>query len=209
VQTVEIIFQQLSIKHRDRLFVKVRFPECNEINRQNNKWNMGANSELKYIFANVNDWLKFAEAKHGGLIVLNAGLIIGILSSYSNIQNFIFKPAVLIGVISFGISVFLSIISQFPVTQNILYRRMTIQNPNLYFFIHLSNIDNNTFLDEFKKVEKDFNPSKFDSDLINQILVNARIAQSKFSFFKFASYLTAFGSGFIGFSTIIKFICHF
>ena len=86
---------------------------------------------------------------------------------------------------------------------------MTIQNPNLYFFIHLSNIDNNTFLDEFKKVEKDFNPSKFDSDLINQILVNARIAQSKFSFFKFASYLTAFGSGFIGFSTIIKFICHF
>ncbi len=170
---------------------------------------MEAKTELKYIFANINDWLKFAEAKHGGLIVLNAGLVVGILSSYSNIQNFVFKPTILIGIICFGISVFLSIISQFPVTQNIFYNKKTVQNPNLYFFGHLSHFDNQTFIDQFKKVDTSFTPSKFDTDLINQILVNARIAQSKFEFFKYAGYLTAFGSGLIGFSSIIKIICQF
>ena len=170
---------------------------------------MEANSELKYIFANVNDWLKFAEAKHGGIIVLNAGLVVGILSSYTNIQNFIFKLTILIGIVCFGISVFLSIISQFPVTQNIFYNKKTIQTPNLYFFGHLSHFDNQTFIDEFKNIDTSFSPSKFDTDLINQILVNARIAQAKFGFFKFASYLTAFGSGLIGFSSIIKILWHF
>jgi methyl-accepting chemotaxis protein len=170
---------------------------------------MEAKPELKYIFSNVNEWLKFAEAKHGGLIVLNAGLVVGILSSYTNIQNFIFMPTILIGIICFGISAFLSIISQFPVTQNIFYNNKVIQNPNLYFFGHLSHFDNQTFIDEFKKVDTSFNPSKFDTDLINQILVNARITQSKFGFFKLASYLTAFGSGLIGLSSIIKIIWHF
>ena len=169
---------------------------------------MEAKAELKYIFSNINDWLKFAEAKHGGLIVLNAGLVVGILSSYTNIQAFIFKPTILIGVICFGISVFLSIISQFPVTQNIFYNKKEVQNPNLYFFGHLSHFDDQTFIDEFKKVDNNFSPTKFDTDLINQILVNARITQAKFSFFKYASYLTAFGSGLIGFSSIIRIVWH-
>jgi|SRR5436190_7599395 len=169
---------------------------------------MEAKTELKYIFSNINDWLKFAEAKHGGLVVLNAGLVVGILSSYSNIQNFISKPLVLIGIFCFGISVFLSIISQFPVTQNIFYNKKTIQNPNLYFFGHLSHLDNQSFIDELKKVDTNFVTTKLDTDLINQILANARIAQAKFSFFKYASYLTALGSGLIGFSSIVKIIWH-
>lgn len=170
---------------------------------------MESKSELKYIFANINDWLKFAEAKHGGLIVLNAGLVIGILSSYNNIQQFIFKPSILIGLICFGISVFLSIVSQFPVTQNTFSKKKKIQNPNLYFFGHLSHFDNQLFIDEFKTIDTGFTPSKFDTDLINQILVNARITQAKYRFFKFASYLTAFGFGLIGLSSIIKILWRF
>ena len=37
------------------------------------------NEDLKFAFANVNDWLKFAEAKNGGLLALNVASIIGIL----------------------------------------------------------------------------------------------------------------------------------
>ena len=169
---------------------------------------MEANLELKYIFSNINDWLKFAEAKHGGLIVFNIGLIVGILSSYSNIQNFTFKSSLLIGIVSFGISVFLSVISQFPVTQNIFHNKKTIKNPNLYFFGHLAFLDSQTFVHEFKNIDSSFQSSKFDLDLINQILVNSRITRVKFTFFKFASYLTAFGFGLIGFSSIIKIIWH-
>lgn len=170
---------------------------------------MEAKNELKYIFGNINDWLKFAEAKHGGLLVLNAGLVIGILSSYSNIQSFVYKPTVLIGVICFGFSVFLSIISQFPVTQNIFYNKKEIKNPNLYFFGHLSHFDNQSFIDELKKIDTNYSAGKLDSDLINQILINARITQAKYTLFKYASYLTAFGSGVIGFSSICKIIWHF
>lgn len=170
---------------------------------------MEAKPELKYIFANTNEWLKFAEAKHAGLIVLNAGLVFGILSSYNNIQNYIFKPTILIGIISLGTSIFLGIISQFPITQNIFYNTKTIQNPNLYFFGHLSNIDKQTFIDEYKLVHPEFKPSKLDTDLINQILVNSRITESKYKIFKFASYLTTLAIGIIGFSSIIKIIWHF
>jgi hypothetical protein len=169
---------------------------------------MEAKLELKYIFANINEWLKFAEAKHAGLIVLNAGFVVGILSSYANIQDFIYKPTIIIGIICFGISVFLSIISQFPVTQNIFYNKKEIQSPNLYFFGHLSHFDNQTFIEEYKKVDTKFSPTKFDTDLINQILVNARIAKAKFVFFKFACYVTAFGFGLVGISSIIKIIWH-
>jgi hypothetical protein len=170
---------------------------------------MEAKSELKYIFSNINDWLKFAEAKHGGLLVLNAGLVVGILSSYSNIQPFISKPTILIGVICFGISVFLSIVSQFPVTQHLFYNKKEIKNPNLYYYQHLSHFDNQTFIDEFKKIDNTFSPTKLDTDLINQILINARITTAKYGYFKFASYLTAFGAGLIGFSSILKIVWHF
>jgi len=171
---------------------------------------MEAESELKYIFANINDWVKFAEAKHGGFLVFNVGLIIGVLSSHSNIYNFIFKPAMLIGIICFGISVIMSIISLFPVTQNIFNnKKKIIQSPNLYFFGHLSRLDNQSFIDEYKMIDTNFTPSKFDTDLINQILVNARVAQSKFMFFKISCYLTVFGLGLIALSSIIKIIYHF
>lgn len=168
-----------------------------------------AKPELKYIFSNINEWLKFVEAKHGGLVVLNAGLVIGIFSSFSSIQAFIFTPTVLIGITCFGISVLLSIISQFPVTQNVFYKKKEILNPNLYFFGHLSHFDIQMYIDEIKKVDRNFSPTKLDTDLINQILVNARITQTKFGYFKFASYLTAFGSVLIGFSSIIKIVWHF
>ena len=140
---------------------------------------------------------------------LIAGLLVGILSCYNNIQNFIVKPASLIGIVCFGISVFLSIISQFPVTQDNFYNKKVIHNPNLYFFGHLSNLDKQTFIDELKKVDNRFDPSKLDSDLIGQILINARITKAKFIFFKFSSCLTAFGCGLIGLSSIIKIIWHF
>jgi hypothetical protein len=170
---------------------------------------MEAKSELKYLFSNINDWLKFAEAKHAGLIVLNAGLVIGILSSYTNIQQFIFKPTVLIGMICFGVSVFISIISQFPVTENIFYNKKDIASPNLYFFGHLAHLDSEQFISIYRQIDTSFIPTKFDTDLINQVLVNARIAQSKYTLFKFGSYLTAFGFGIIGVSTIFKILCHF
>lgn len=170
---------------------------------------MEANSELKYIFSNINEWLKFAEAKHGGLIVLNAGIVFGILSSYASIQYIFLKPAVFMGVICFGLSVFLSILSQFPSRWIANFDKKTISTPNIYFFGHLSHFDPSALIEEFMKIDPSFAPSRLDKDLINQILINARTTKSKIVLFKVASFLTAFGSGIIGLSSIMKIIWHF
>ena len=174
-----------------------------------NETTMESKTELKYIFANINEWLKFAEAKHGGLVVLNVGLLVGILSSYDKIHTFLIKQAVLTGIICFGVSVFISIISQFPKTQNLFYNKKKVDNANLYFFGHLTHFDLKSFIHEFKKADANFVPTKLDNDLINQILVNARITQAKFTLFKYASYITAFGFCLIGISSTVKIIWHF
>lgn len=171
--------------------------------------NIDLRQELKYILTLINDWLKYAEAKHGGLIILNSGLVIGILSSYGNIQSYISKLPTLFGLVCFGISVFLSILSQFPVTKNIFYLSNEVINPNLYFFGNLSQMDEKSFISELSKIESSFQPGKMDKDLINQILINSRITNNKLTIFKFASYLTAFGAGLIGISSVVKIIWHF
>ncbi|MCR9154388.1 MAG: DUF5706 domain-containing protein [Bacteroidetes bacterium] len=164
------------------------------------------NSELKYIFGNVNEWLKFSEAKHAGLIVLNSAIIIGVVSAYSNISVFEKAPAI-ISLSVLGISIFLSLVAQFPITSNFLIREdSSNQNPNIYFFGDLSKISESDFISEFKKSNTSFNATASDKNLINQILVNSKITASKFLIFKFCCYLSTFGIGLLGISTIIKII---
>ena len=167
---------------------------------------MDAQNELKYIHSTINDLLKFGEAKHGGLVVLNSGFVIGLISSYRNIEHLVNKPMILLGCIFFGASIFFSIVSLFPNTTNIFHNKKEIENPNIYFFRDLANLDKELFISIYKQMDTTFNPTKFHTDLINQILVIARITRSKFSLFKIASYLTALGIGVIGISTIIEII---
>jgi hypothetical protein len=166
------------------------------------------NTELKMIFANVNDWLKFAEAKHAGLVILNTAVVIGLLTCYSSVCIFLFKPIFLIGLLCIGLSILLSAISQFPVTENIFFNRKAINNPNLLFFGHLANLDASDFVIELKAIDTTYAPTKFDLDLINQILINSRIAQTKFTIFKIAVSLSIFGSGIIVFTSLIKTVWH-
>lgn len=168
--------------------------------------NMEARNELKYILSSTNDLLKYGEAKHVNFVVLNSVLIVGIITSYSNIHHLVYPPMILTGTIAFGLSIFTSIVSQFPITSNVFYSRQEIENPNIYFFRHLACLDHEKFIICYKQMDTAFIPTKFHTDLINQILVNARIAHSKFVYFRIACYLTVIGAGIIGVSTIIKII---
>lgn len=170
---------------------------------------MEAKKELKYIFSNVNDWLKFAEAKHAGLIILNSGFVVGILTIYEHSHSYTSKPFVLIGMICFGISIFTSLISQFPTMQNIFRDRKYSFTHNLYFYKSLASMNVISFVEELKKIDSGFTITKLDNDLINQILINSRITQSKFSIFRLSSYITVLGLGIIGLSSIIKILWHF
>ncbi len=160
--------------------------------------------ELKFIFGNINDWLKYAEAKHAGLIVFNSALIIGVLSTYKGIPNVYLKIPTIIGVGLLGISILCSVLSQFPVTSNLLVRTKEILNPNIYFFGDLASVKFNDFISEFKKSYTSFNPDSSDKNLINQILINSKITASKFKIFKIACIVTILAISILGISTIIK-----
>ena len=166
---------------------------------------MQAKEELKFILTNIKDSLKFHETKHGALVALNAGLVYASVSSYIKIEEYVVKPAILISVFCFGISLFFSFIANFLSTHNIFYKRKKrIKDPNLYYFGHLSCLNRNSFNDELQKIDEGYIPTKLDNDLIDQIIFNSKIAHIKFGFYRFASYLTAFGSALIGGSSLIK-----
>ncbi len=161
--------------------------------------------ELKYIFGNVNEWLKFSEAKHAGLIVLNSAIIIGILSSTKMPFE---KWTTIISLSVFTISIVASLISQFPKTSNFLVRYENIQNPNIYFFGDLAKIKMTDFITEFKNSFPNFNANQSDKNLINQILINSKITSAKYKIFKFCCWLTVFGIGFLAFSSFLNyFLC--
>lgn len=165
------------------------------------------NENLKYVLSIVNDLQRFAEAKHAGLIVVNSGVIIGIITSYSSF-HFFEKYSSIISIIILGLSILGSLLAQFPNTSKILVSEEEIQNPNLLYFEHLSKINSQKFVVEFSKSQTNFNPNELELNLINQILVNAKITSSKFMIFKFCIYTTSIGLGILGFSTLINILCH-
>lgn len=165
--------------------------------------------EIKSIFQNVNEWLKFAEAKHAGLLVLNSGVIFGILAIYKDYQSCLPKIIILLTLIFFGLSMLLSIVSLFPRTHNVLSKQKKIKNPNLYFAGHLCKLDVDDFKAELHKIKPTHVFDRFEDDLLNQIIVNATITTRKYHLFKLATVSTIVGFIIPLTTLILKLICHY
>ena len=127
--------------------------------------------QLYKIFNNVNDWLKFAEAKNFGLLSINAAVILGFLqipfaenSNYEKVSNWI------IPIFTF-LSFFPCILSLFPIVSRIEKREMirswidTFSNwidaetkfENIHFYGYLKDIDETEFEQKFLS-KIDFTP---------------------------------------------------
>ena len=163
--------------------------------------------ELKTIFSNVNEWLKFAEAKNAGITAFNAAIIIGLSSAFPDIQNYINKYAFLGGIFILGISILLAFNSQFPQLDNEELASSKIEKPNLYFFGNLSKLTTTDFVLELQKRESGFVASQFDLDIINQIIINSKIAVFKYNNFKNALITSIVGISIIVISILIKTLC--
>lgn len=150
--------------------------------------------KLKDIFLNVNEWLKFAETKHAALIALNGAALFGLVSSFSNIKEYKGVGFVIVtGLLLFGISILSSFFSFFPKSLNTIKYTDSPRFPNLFFWGHTSNLDSQRFLQELNAIDPNYRPTKFEQDLINQIIVNSQIAYKKYFFFKISLYLTTTG----------------
>jgi hypothetical protein len=167
--------------------------------------------ELLYkIFNNVNEWLKFAEAKNFGLLTLNAAIIFG--ASQTNFADgSTIAKSVFYGFGPFALFSFLiALISLFPILSTIEkgdYVKSWIDNfsnwiekekkfENIHFYGYLKGIDETEF--EAKFIMKNGLPattsfSQYDRELVTQILYNSRITSLKYQFFKISANLFLFG----------------
>lgn len=170
---------------------------------------MESNKELKYILAGLNEALKLSETKHGALLGLNAMLIVAAVSGFKNYYNLLYIPGIVTGVFFYCLSIFSAFFSNFPGFYDVLRKRKKMYNPNLYNFKHLSILNNEDFIDEMKKIENDYTISKPDNDLISMIISTARLTHTKFKFFRFASLMTACGSGIVVITSLSKIILNF
>ncbi|MCK9421456.1 MAG: hypothetical protein M0Q38_02555 [Bacteroidales bacterium] len=164
--------------------------------------------QLQKLFANVNDWLKFAEAKNFGLLTINAAIIFGITRiDYSAALTL--KIAALYVLTPFLVSSsILCIISLFPILSRI-EKGNTIKDwvsnvsecigketvfENIHFYGYLRTIDVEEFITKFNlKTGTILGFSEYEKDLISQILYNSRITWLKYQFFKIGGLLTFIG----------------
>jgi hypothetical protein len=159
---------------------------------------------LQKLFQNVNDWLKFAEAKNLGLLTLNAAIVFGFtqitFSKDSAIETAgfcIFLPLVLFSFLACLLSLF-PILAKFEkdatakswinkVSQWIDNER---QFENIHYYGYLKNLEENEF--ESKFLAKTNSTDRFldyEKELSTQILYNSRITSLKFQLFKIGAFL--------------------
>lgn len=164
---------------------------------------------LQKIFTNVNDWLKFAEAKNFGLLSLNAAIVFGFTQTnfqeVSIIQKagfYIFAPFALV-------SFLLALISLFPIVSKIekgAYAKSWINKfcnlideekkfENIHFYGYLKDIDETEFESKFlNKINSPIHFSQYEKELGTQILYNSRITWLKYQLFKIGAFFFLTGA---------------
>lgn len=152
--------------------------------------------DLKEIFKNVNDWLKYAEAKNAMLLGFNGALLFGafkVFSSNPDLQNlwgFVGPYFHYVMPIVIGISTVITLISFIPDTKMIkLGDDSKPEDVNVLFYSHLKTLSPDELLTEFKVT----NPSIIEKSYAQQIVINSGIAAAKFDSFKVAGWITISG----------------
>lgn len=151
--------------------------------------------KLQDIFSNINDWLKFAEAKSATLIACNGALIFGIsrvISSYEPKGACLLYLIVVTILCVLSISIcFLSIIPSLSMPWEKKPSGVSDKD-NLIYFSDIAKYTPLAYLNALKvKLElNNFEVTGYQKDLSNQIIINSVIADRKYRAFKKAIWLT-------------------
>lgn len=177
---------------------------------------------LRNIFANVNDYLKFAEAKNGLILTLNGGLIFGILSIFKN-QIQVFNRNTPVGDLMFRLYLWemliLSFVSLVVALISLLPQLKTLKSkkpnrpktvPKQYNLVYFGDIIKYTDAYEYLK---DLSPEKKEFKNIevayaNEIIYNSRIAYTKYKLFNFALFLMIGAFATVLVSITVYLFCH-
>lgn len=158
------------------------------------------NEDLKFAFANVNDWLKFAEAKNGGLLALNVATLIGILQCDKSLFE-TYLPIRVLLIVAFCLSSAICVYSISPIV-NItkLFNKLEIRKfntdkhtLNYLFFGNIARLTPDQFQEVFLLRVPNVILTSSDKDLVGQIVQNSEIALQKFKIFNLAAWITFIG----------------
>jgi len=171
--------------------------------------NLKHEEKLQKIFTNVNDWLKFAEAKNFGLLSLNAAIVFGFTQTTFE-EGSIIKMAGYYVFFPFTTLSFLPcLLSLFPIVSKIekktkdkkdkkikiFIKKFTNwidkEEPfeNIHFFGYLKDIDESTLETKLQlKTGVIDSFSVFEKELGTQILYNSRITWLKYQLFKIGAF---------------------
>ena len=155
---------------------------------------MNKEERLFKVFANVNDWLKFAEAKNAMLIAFNGASIFGLirLMEIETISKSEFLTYYLIFVItSLVFSAVNCLISFAPRVKIIKGGFFDSGNiPNVLFFEYLKGRTNVEIIKEVTGDENEKEYTTFDKDIAEQIKQNSIVASRKYSHFTISVWIT-------------------
>jgi len=154
------------------------------------------------IFENINRWLEYAERKNISLFTLLSiiPLLVILITSTANINNFL-KPFLIIFLGLYIATLIITIISLFPkikISKYILEfgnDKKIIEKDNLFFYGHIIKYS----ADEYRKSLvtkysiKESEITRFEIDLIEQIIINSSITNNKLKAFQWSAGLISVG----------------
>jgi hypothetical protein len=152
------------------------------------------NDILQDVLSDVNDWLRFAEAKNGVLLALNSGCVIGVSKLIVDIDHVFWTFYLGLCVALFLASAAVCLFSFLPVTQMPMVVRSCEKDPaeNVLFFGSIVGHDMDSYLEAIAGPSSlSVNPSsKLERHYAEQIIINSKIAAAKFRFFRRALWLS-------------------
>jgi hypothetical protein len=151
---------------------------------------------LHKIFTNVNDWLKFAEAKNLMLITFNAASIYGTSKIFDGswTANYPWvKYVAFVSIVLFVFSAVVCVMSFIPSVKILKGGEFTSnREKNIWFYETLKEMDNVKVLQElYGSTATSF--SRAEEDLAEQVIQNSKIASRKYAYFTVAAWLAISG----------------
>lgn len=175
--------------------------------------------KLAEVFANVNSWLTFAEAKNAALVTLNGAGLLGLIGLLTNSDYKGGRPLTLylwICAIFLVLGLVVSLLSFKPFTLPFNGKKQLLKSQeeklNLLFYGDLAkyNRSQDYLADIYKHYynkdisEEDFN--RLELDYADEILINAKITVKKYQYFKLALFFTL--SSIVSGITLLFYLCH-
>jgi len=159
-------------------------------------------NNLKDILEDVNNWLKYAEAKNALIIVLNSSLIVGLSNVSDDITNSTIYILFLTSILMLLISIVIAIMSFIPRLKTPQLKKQNIlEDDNLIHYVDIRKYTATQYYEKIEKILPKENRNKdFEMYYAEQIVTNSRIAFIKFkqfeaaAWFLLAAFLTPIGA---------------